>query len=235
MRIKWFGILTLSASVRFWNCRWGCRLGRSIPEGNRWALRINPSSGNLHPTEAHLILPAMEGAARYQAVAGTGMEAGVYHYNAYSHALEPRALLPPDYAQRIRSHFQSPGFLIGLTSIAWRESWKYGERALRYCHHDAGHALAALSFAGNLLGWKVTVLNALSTQDASIMLGFPQITWPSLEEERPDMLCFVSPAPQKAIPRTLPADLLKAFETLRFQGSPVSPKQEILLSWLAHP
>ena len=28
---------------------------------SRWSLRINPSSGNLHPTEAHLILPAMKG------------------------------------------------------------------------------------------------------------------------------------------------------------------------------
>ena len=26
--------------------------------GNRWALRMNPSSGNLHPTECHLILQA---------------------------------------------------------------------------------------------------------------------------------------------------------------------------------
>jgi len=25
--------------------------------GTSWALRVNPSSGNLHPTEAHLVLP----------------------------------------------------------------------------------------------------------------------------------------------------------------------------------
>ena len=25
--------------------------------GNRWALRCNPSSGNLHPTEGYAILP----------------------------------------------------------------------------------------------------------------------------------------------------------------------------------
>lgn len=198
----------------------GLSAWKSIPEGNRWALRMNPSSGNLHPTEAHLILPSLDGPARYQAISGTRVQTGVYHYNAYSHALEPRATLPEDYATRIRSHFQSPGFLIGLTSISWRESWKYGERALRYCHHDAGHALAALSFAGNLLGWKVTVLNALSTEDISTMLGFTHMTWPLLEDERPDMLCFVSPAPQKAIPRVLPADLLDAFKPLRFEGSP---------------
>ncbi len=198
----------------------GLSAWKSIPQGNRWALRMNPSSGNLHPTEAHLILPALDGPAQYQAVAGTRVEAGVYHYNAYTHALEPRAILPPDYAKRIQSHFQSPGFLIGLTSIAWRESWKYGERALRYCHHDAGHALAALSFAGNLFGWKVTVLHTLATEDVEGMLGFPKVTWPHLEEERCDMLCFVSPATHKAIPRTLPADLREAFKVLPFQGVP---------------
>src|SRR5436190_9682255 len=32
---------------------------KEIP-GHRWALRINPSSGNLHPTEAYALLPAME-------------------------------------------------------------------------------------------------------------------------------------------------------------------------------
>src|SRR5690242_4811444 len=31
--------------------------------GNRWALRCNPSSGNLHPTEAYLLCAAMEGLA----------------------------------------------------------------------------------------------------------------------------------------------------------------------------
>ena len=47
--------------------------------GNRWALRCNPSSGNLHPTEGYAILPAMPGLA-----------AGVYHYVSRDHALEQR-------------------------------------------------------------------------------------------------------------------------------------------------
>ena len=36
--------------------------------GSQWPLRINPSSGNLHPTEAHLLVPSME-----------RLKAGVYH------------------------------------------------------------------------------------------------------------------------------------------------------------
>ena len=41
-----------------------------------------------------------------------------------------------------------PGaILVGLSSIHWREAWKYGERAFRYCQHDVGHALAAIGIA----------------------------------------------------------------------------------------
>jgi hypothetical protein len=36
--------------------------------GMRWALRCNPSSGNLHPTEGYLVCPQVPGLA-----------AGVYH------------------------------------------------------------------------------------------------------------------------------------------------------------
>ena len=38
-------------------------------QGSRWALRCNPSSGNLHPTEGYLIAPELPGLA-----------GGVYHY-----------------------------------------------------------------------------------------------------------------------------------------------------------
>jgi hypothetical protein len=33
-------------------------------EQSRWALRVNPSSGNLHPTEGHLLWGRVEGLAR---------------------------------------------------------------------------------------------------------------------------------------------------------------------------
>ncbi|MEE8225063.1 MAG: nitroreductase, partial [candidate division NC10 bacterium] len=48
-------------------------------KGSRWALRCNPSSGNLHPTEGYAILPEMP-----------GLYAGVYHYVSRDHTLERR-------------------------------------------------------------------------------------------------------------------------------------------------
>ena len=44
---------------------------------HRWALRCNPSSGNLHPTEAYLLCPRLP-----------DLPAGVYHYLSRDHVLE---------------------------------------------------------------------------------------------------------------------------------------------------
>ena len=50
---------------------------------SRWALRVNPSSGNLHPTEAYVICGALPGLADRPAV---------YHYAADRHAIELRCV-----------------------------------------------------------------------------------------------------------------------------------------------
>jgi SagB-type dehydrogenase family enzyme len=39
-----------------------------------------------------------------------------------------------------------------LTSILWREAWKYRDRAYRYCLHDIGHAWQALALAARAIG-----------------------------------------------------------------------------------
>jgi SagB-type dehydrogenase family enzyme len=186
----------------------GLSAWKSIP-GSRWALRMNPSSGNLHPTEAHLILPALP-----------GVTAGILHYNSFLHALEPRALVPETLWRQIKEHLHTDGFLVALTSIFWREAWKYGERAFRYCQHDVGHALAALSFSANLLGWKVTWLNALSDEEIARLLGFDQIQWPEFELEHPELLCFVHRNGEQRIPRDLPSEIVSEFSGLEFQGTP---------------
>ena len=117
---------------------------------SRWSLRVNPSSGNLHPTEAYLVAGPE---------CGFSDAAGVYHYAPDRHALEERcAFLPGPWRA---AWGDTPGFLVALTSIHWREAWKYGERAFRYCQHDAGHAIATVSLAVAGLGWKATLLDDL--------------------------------------------------------------------------
>lgn len=104
--------------------------------GARWSLRVNPSSGNLHPTETHLVTCGVNGLAD-----------GVYHFRVDTFALEQRAL--GDVRGLLKSlHYHtslsaSPVTFL-LSSIFWREAWKYRDRAFRYCHHDLGHAMAAV-------------------------------------------------------------------------------------------
>ena len=122
-----------------------------------WALRANPSSGNLHPTEAYAVLPALDGLGA----------AGVYHYRSEDHALEQRCALP----EAAVAGLGPDALLVGLTSIHWREAWKYGERAFRYCQHDVGHALAGLAYAAAALGWRLQVLDGMADADLRTLLG----------------------------------------------------------------
>lgn len=119
---------------------------------SRWALRNNPSSGNLHPTESYLLGSGIQSLA-----------AGVYHYHSYAHCLEQRCRLDTRHTDNF--------FLVALTSIHWREAWKYGERAYRYCQHDVGHAIAAFSYAAATLGWQVELLDNTGDEHINALLG----------------------------------------------------------------
>ena len=164
-------------------------------QGTRWSLRANPSSGNLHPTEGYAVLPAMDGLHE---------RSGVYHYAPREHGLERRAeLLPPVWTALTRSLPES-SFLVGLTSVFWREAWKYGERAFRYCQHDVGHALGALRFAAAALGWTIRLIDRTSDSAISQLLGLDRDSdYAGAEREDPELLAVVAPGAW-ADPRGLP-------------------------------
>src|SRR5574338_167849 len=114
-----------------------------------WALRSNPSSGNLHPTEGYVILPASD---------MLELPSGLYHYAPKEHGLERRAEFSAEQAAGLFRLLPPSSFLLGLTSVHWRESWKYGERAFRYCNHDVGHAIGSARIAAATVGWNLIVL-----------------------------------------------------------------------------
>jgi SagB-type dehydrogenase family enzyme len=140
--------------------------------GSRWALRANPSSGNLHPTEGYALLPE-----------APDVPAGLYHYRSLDHVLERRLTPSPAAAARLADLLPGGCFVVGLASIHWREAWKYGERAFRYCQHDAGHALGALRYAAAALGWTALLLEAPGDADVAATLGL----------DRPDDLTGIDP------------------------------------------
>jgi len=146
-----------------------------------WALRVNPSSGNLHPTEGWALLPALPGLSDAP---------GLYHYQPKEHALVARARFrAADFAALLPA---GPRFFVALSSVPWREAWKYGERAWRYCQHDVGHALAALSCSAALLGWRVRCLPAVDDSQLAALLGLDRDDGSHPEEpEYPDLLALV--------------------------------------------
>jgi SagB-type dehydrogenase family enzyme len=149
---------------------------------SRWALRVNPSSGNLHPTEGYLITGP---------VSGLHDRPAVYHYTPLEHALELRTELSSDAWLTIARQLPAESVLVGLTSIYWRESWKYGERAFRYCHHDAGHAIASVAIAAAALGWETRLLEGITDVDLSMLLGVQ--AQKGIEAEHADCLLAVYP------------------------------------------
>jgi SagB-type dehydrogenase family enzyme len=154
--------------------------------GSRWALRCNPSSGNLHPTEGYAVLPALP-----------ALEAGIYHYNSFRHRLERRCTLTADGAGRLAGSLPPGCFLVGLSSVHGRESWKYGVRAYRYCQHDLGHALAAVRYAAATLGWSALLLDHPGDDDVATWLGLDRgadvATLDPFDREHPGGLLLVGP------------------------------------------
>jgi SagB-type dehydrogenase family enzyme len=152
---------------------------------SEWALRSNPSSGNLHPTEGYVLLPQID---------TLDMKPGLYHYAPKEHGLELRAEFPIERMARLLAPFPPHAFLFGLTSVHWREAWKYGERAFRYCNHDVGHAVGTARIAAATLGWNMALLDGVEQNTVAVLLGTNRAAdFQDVEPEHPDCLAVVWP------------------------------------------
>lgn len=178
--------------------------------GETWALRVNPSSGNLHPTEGYVLCRPLKGLAE---------TATVCHYAPREHGLEIRAVLPPEVWKDLITGFPEETVFVALTSIHWREAWKYGERAYRYCQHDVGHAIAAVAAAAAGLGWRARLLDHWSTEALTALLGLCDAH--NAEPEAPDCLLALSGENLRAVEPPNPAPpLLRALSRLEWKGRP---------------
>jgi len=146
---------------------------------NEWALRCNASSGNLHPSESYLILPPIDGIHKRTTIS---------HYTPKDHALE----ILNEFDSNIWNALPKNSFFVALSSITYREVWKYGERAFRYVNLDAGHAMRSLQVSAKALGWQYRYLSEISDENLAKLLGFDQQNRFS-ESEIPDMLLLITP------------------------------------------
>jgi SagB-type dehydrogenase family enzyme len=179
-------------------CSLGLSAWKSI-RGSRWALRVNPSSGNLHPTEGYV-----------------AWNAGVFHYAPDVHGLEQRCVISAE----AWDAWAGGAILVGLSSIHWREAWKYGERAYRYCQHDLGHAIGAVRFAAALLGWQMTLLPRWSDGEVAALLGIDRDDDAAgAEREAPGCLAVVTPGDVSAVRRRAPSELLRGLARDGWRGT----------------
>ena len=186
---------------------------KQAPGSGRWSLRVNPSSGALHPTEGYLVAGAIE---------GIGDRPAVYHYSPMTHALERRVTLGGEHWDRLSSQLPTGTVLVALTSIYWRESWKYGERAFRYCHHDVGHAIGAVTVAAATLGCQTRQVTSVDDDQLAALLGADRQQ--GIEAEHPDCLLAVFPgSPSSRTPWPtvdMPSNLLQHLASCDFAGAP---------------
>ena len=133
--------------------------------GYRYALRVNPSSGNLHPTEFHFLTRGLK-----------EWPDGLYHYRPSAHMAEQRAL--GDLEMKLAG--SSAPIVFVLTSIAWREAWKYRDRAYRYCLHDIGHAWQALALAARAIGCDSFAIGHFPDDEVAQFCRLHEDEWPML-------------------------------------------------------
>jgi SagB-type dehydrogenase family enzyme len=159
--------------------------------GYTYALRVNPSSGNLHPTEFHFCTHGLVDWAD-----------GLYHYRPSSHMAEQRAI--GDFGGKLVK--TSAPLVFVLTSIAWREAWKYRDRAYRYCLHDIGHAWQALTLAARSIGCESFAVGQFSDDSVAEWCLLSPDEWPMLIVE------LHGPS--------IPVRTLDPVETILFGGQP---------------
>ncbi|KAM0946661.1 putative nitroreductase [Dioscorea sansibarensis] len=192
-----------------------------------WSLRVNPSSGNLHPTESHLISPSLP----------SSHPPFIAHYSPKDHSLQLRSFLP--------SPLLPNSLLLAFSSILWREAWKYGERAFRYCNHDVGHAIAAAAISAASLGWDSRLLDALSHSDLDSLLAIratypppPQLPdrpvrgrFPWIEFQHPDCVLAIFPfGSEVPVDYSALRDAISRLSDLEWLGKP-SPLSKDHVCW----
>jgi SagB-type dehydrogenase family enzyme len=134
-------------------------------------LRTAPSAGALYPLEVYLLAGAV-----------AGLAPGVHHYDPRGHSLSLRsegdvrarvgkAALGQDWVA------EAPAVVV-LAAVYQRTAVRYGRRAERYVHMEAGHAAQNVLLEATALGLGATVVGAFDDGDLAQVLGLPEDTVP---------------------------------------------------------
>jgi len=159
----------LAALLHFSVGIWGSKYG--------YPLRPYPSAGALQPVEVYSIVGEVE-----------GLEPGIYHYDPSIPSL--KLIREGDLRGELMSialgqgHVGEAPLSLVLTVVYARTRWKYGARAYRYVHLDAGFAAQNIYLIAEALGLGTCAVGAFSDDGLSRLLGidgwseFPMLIMP---------------------------------------------------------
>lgn len=125
-------------------------------------LRMNPSAGALYPNEIY-----------FQSRNNDGIKNGIYHFDIKSSSI---TLLKEIKEEGIEKNLflknQFDGFIILISSIYYRSSWKYKDRAFRYCLLDSGHILGSAEASSYLHNKEYQILYDFKKKKLNELFNF---------------------------------------------------------------
>ncbi|MCS7094490.1 MAG: SagB/ThcOx family dehydrogenase [Thaumarchaeota archaeon] len=128
--------------------------------------RAAAATGNLHETELYLVVGG-----------GGDLEPGVYHFDPCEFCLSQ--IRRGDYRQRLARSTRSAevlesGLTVVLSSVAWRNAWKYGPRSYRHWFWDGGALCANLLAVSRAEGLEPEVLMGFVDEEVNALIGAEQ-------------------------------------------------------------
>lgn len=135
-------------------------------QNRKYPLRVNPSTGNLHPLEFYFFLNQNTG------------HPGLFHYNILENTLEQRHtedLLP--ILAKATGYLElkdCPSVIVG-TGISYRQTWKYGLRGYRYQLLDMGHAAASIMYSASAINLPCQLIGAFPDQSLRELCGLQHL------------------------------------------------------------
>ena len=137
---------------------------RGIVPGGQIFFRAAACTGALYHIELYLVCGGLD-----------GLEDGVYHFGPHDFSL--RQLRKGDFRRVLvdasgnePSVAQAPAILV-TSSVYWRNSWKYQERAYRHSYWDSGTVLSNLLAMGHAYGVPLKVVASFVDEPVNSLLG----------------------------------------------------------------
>ncbi|MBN1682479.1 SagB/ThcOx family dehydrogenase [Candidatus Bathyarchaeota archaeon] len=135
----------------------------------RYDLRTVPSAGARHCFETYILVNKVE-----------KLTPGLYRFLAVKHQLQEmdlRADISENITQAcLNQHFVRTSAVTFIwTTVAYRMTWRYGERGYRYMHLDAGHVCQNLYLSGEAINCGVCALAAFDDDLLNKILGLDGI------------------------------------------------------------